>query len=48
MTVAIYPLLTESFEERCLVNGYSRHIGATCVTPELQQREYKYAALLEV
>ena len=26
---AIYLLLTKSFEERCLVDSYSRHLGAT-------------------
>ena len=34
---AIYLLLTKSFEERCLVDGYSRHIGASYVTSEPQQ-----------
>ena len=29
MAEAIYLLLTKSFEERCLVDSYSRHLGAT-------------------
>ena len=48
MTEAIYLLLTKGFEERCLVDGYSRHIGATYVTSEPQQRITRSAAVVEV
>ena len=48
MTEAIYLLLTKGFEERCLVDGYSRHIGATYVTSEPQQRITSSAAVVEV
>ena len=36
-TEAIYLLLTKGFEERRLVDGYCRHIGATTGTSEVQQ-----------
>ena len=36
-TEAIYLLLTKSFEERRLVDGYCRHIGATQGRSERQQ-----------
>ena len=36
MTEAIYLLLTESFEESRLVDGYGRHTGTSCSTSKFQ------------